>query len=206
MFDPDNIKLIKSRDELRNVFPFPPAQIYLDSVMTRLEKYSRMIIEKSSLVFLSSVGESGIKVSPRGGKPGFVRILDDQWLFMPDGKGNNKIENFENLLTDPRVGLLFMINGYDITLRATANAHITNDASLLDQYLLDGKRARIGTLFKLDSIYLHCGKAIQRSGLLDPATHQDPEAMPSVGTMLKSMIKDMPYSPEKIDEYVAGNK
>jgi len=129
------------------------------------------------------MGSEGSDCSPKGDPAGFVTILDNRTLAIPDRPGNNRIDNLRNIVTDPRVSLLFLIPGVGETLRVNGLAHITTDPELLTSCEIKGKLPRTVIVVRIQAAYFHCAKAIARSDLWNPATHVPRDSLPSAGQM-----------------------
>jgi PPOX class probable FMN-dependent enzyme len=139
-------------------------------------------------VCLATSDEAGnCDVSPRGDPAGFVRILDDRTLLIPERPGNRLVDSLRNILRNPRVGLLFVIPGVGDTLRVNGRATLTTDAALLAPSAVEEKVPRLGILVDIDTAYTHCSKAFLRSGLWDPAAFMRREELPSAGEVLRSV-------------------
>jgi PPOX class probable FMN-dependent enzyme len=119
--------------------------------------------------------------------PGFVRIVDDKTLMMPDRRGNNRVDSLRNIVRDPRAALLFMIPGSGTTLRVNGRAHLTTDADVLASFSREEKLPRSVIVIKVESIYFQCARAIVRSGLWNPERYVDPETLPSAGQILAQL-------------------
>ncbi|MGY1449427.1 pyridoxamine 5'-phosphate oxidase family protein [Pseudomonas chlororaphis] len=141
----------------------------------------------SPLVILSTSGPDGIDGSPRGDTPGFVRIIDERTLALPDRPGNNRIDSLRNIVSDPRVALLFIIPGIGETLRVNGRARISAEPALLDSFAVNGKPARTVILVDVEAAYFHCSKAIVRSDLWNPEHYLERSALPSAGAILKRL-------------------
>ena len=120
--------------------------------------------------------------SPKGDAPGFVRMLDDETLLIPDRLGNNRVDSMSNIVENPNVGLIFFVPGMNETLRVNGKAEITTDASLLEPLSVNGKRPRTGLVVKVDEAFLHCAKALMRSKLRDPERCIDRKSFPEPRT------------------------
>jgi uncharacterized protein len=118
---------------------------------------------------LASSGADGIDCSPKGDAPGFVRIIDERTLAIPDRPGNNRIDNLLNIVADPRVSLLFIVPGIGETLRVNGRAEISSDPELLQSFAVNGKPPRTVLIVAVEAAYFHCSKALVRSKLWDPA-------------------------------------
>lgn len=141
-------------------------------------------------------------MSPRGDRPGFVHVLDDNTIALPDWPGNNRLDSLTNLLENPAVGLLFLIPGVDETLRVNGNARISTDADLLDRWTSDGKRPRSALVVDVVEAFLHCGKALIRSRLWHDDYKVDRAELPSYARMLKDQI-EIADTAEQIENSVA---
>lgn len=149
----------------------------------------RRLIEASPFFALATAGPEGLDCSPRGDRPGFVRIADDRTLLIPDRRGNNRVDSLRNILRDPRVGLMFMIPGSDTTLRINGRARLSIDPALLDSFAVDGKPPRSVIEVSVETVYFQCARAVMRAELWDPARHVDPASLPTAGQMLASITK-----------------
>lgn len=155
-------------------------------VITKLETYTRTFIALSPFVLIgSSDGQGNADVTPRGDDPGFVFVLDDTTLVLPDRPGNNRLDTWSNLIADPAVGMLFLVPGFNEMLRINGTAEIRDDLDLLSRFAINGRNPRTVLVVKIDEIFLHCAKAIMRSHLWDEAAHADRSLLPSMGQMLK---------------------
>jgi len=161
--------------------PADPALVKVAPVVTT--EY-RALIEASPFAVLATCGPEGIDCSPRGDRPGFVRIHDDRTLMLPDRRGNNRIDSLRNIVRDPRASLLFLIPGSGTTVRVNGQAHVSADPSLLDSFAVDGKPPRSVLILEIDEIYFQCARAIVRSQLWDPDIRVDPRTLPTPGRIL----------------------
>ncbi|HBF30267.1 pyridoxamine 5'-phosphate oxidase family protein [Rhizobium sp.] len=146
------------------------------------------LIKASPFIVLATVGPDSTDCSPKGDAPGFVQIIDDKTLAIPDRPGNNRIDNLKNILIDGRVSILFMVPGVGETLRVNGRASITVEPKMLERFPVDGKLPRTVILVSIDSVYFHCSKAIVRSQLWDPSLHVECSTLPSPGRMLKNIL------------------
>lgn len=150
----------------------------------------RRFIELSPFVVLSTAGPEGVDCSPRGDAPGFVRIVDERTLALPDRIGNNRIDSLRNVVAQPHVGLLFIVPGVGETLRVNGRARIENDPALLDCFAVDGRLPRSVLMIDVDAVYFHCSRAMVRSNLWDPAGYVERSRLPSAGEMLRRVSGD----------------
>ena len=162
-------------------------------VMDRLDRFSRDFIALSPiLVLATSDGAGRADASPRGDAPGFVAVLDDHTLLIPDRVGNKRVDSFGNLLASPGVGLLFLVPGFDETLRVNGQASLTRDAALLQPLEAQGKVPAVGLLVRVEEAFFHCGKALIRSALWDPARRVERRSFPSLGRILAEQTAAVP--------------
>ena len=140
-----------------------------------------------ALVALATVGPEGLDCSPRGDRPGFIRIADERTLMLPDRRGNNRIDSLRNVIRDPRVALLFLIPGSGTTFRVNGRAVLSADPDLLDSFAVDGKPPRTVMVITVEEAYFQCARAIVRSGLWKAESQVDPAAIPSPGAMLAAV-------------------
>lgn len=144
----------------------------------------RAFIEAAPFAALATNGPEGLDCSPRGDKPGFIRVHDERTLLLPDRRGNNRVDSLRNVVRDPNVALLFLIPGSGTTLRVNGRAHLSVDAQLLSSFAVEEKAPRSVMVISVGSVYFQCARAIVRSDLWNPAKHVDPKSLPSVGEIL----------------------
>ncbi len=160
-------------------------------IVDHLTPHTRRFVELAPFACIATADRDGTcDVSPRGDPPGFVRILDDRTLLVPDRPGNRLADTLRNILANPRVGILFVIPGVDDTFRVNGRATLTTDAALLAPCAVEGKLPALGILVDIEAAYTQCPKAFMRSQLWDPATFVAPGTLPSSGEILKSIIGD----------------
>lgn len=147
----------------------------------------RRLIEAAPFVAVATAGPEGLDCSPKGDAPGFVRILDDKTLALPDRPGNNRIDGFRNIVRDPRIALLFLIPGCGETLRVNGRASISIEPKLMQSFAVNGKLPRCVLIVHVESVYFHCAKAIIRSRLWDEQSKIDRKSLPSMGAVLAEL-------------------
>ena len=161
-----------------------PTERVRTKVQPRLEKHARAFIGLAPFLVLASRGDDGrLDASPRGDAPGFVQVLDDATIAIPDRPGNNRLDTLGNLTTDPHVGIVFFVPGVNETLRVNGTAEISFAPALLEQLAFGGKPARAALVVHIAEVYFHCGKALIRSDLWNPAKRIERSAFPSYGTI-----------------------
>jgi uncharacterized protein len=158
--------------------------------VSRITPHYRAYIEASPFATLATSGPEGLDCSPRGDKPGFVRVHDEKTLMLPDRRGNNRIDSLRNIVRDPRVALLFLIPGVGNTLRVNGRAHLSVAPDLLASFAVDDKPPRSVTVIEVDAVYFQCARALVRSELWNPARHVDPKSLPSAGQILAALSND----------------
>lgn len=177
-----------------------PTELVRGKAHDRLEDLTRPFVERSPFVCLATCDAHGnLDVSPRGDPTGFVRILDDQTLLVPERPGNRLADSLRNILCNPRVGLLFIIPGVSDTFRVNGRATLTTDPALLEPCAVEGKVPKLGILVEIESAFTHCSKAFLRSQLWDPARFVDRSSLPSSGAIHASRRAD-DFDADKYDE------
>ena len=176
-------------EELRSRYGAPSERAVRKS-LDRLDRHCRRFIELSPFVVLASAGADGrVDCSPRGDPAGFVAVLDDRTILLPDRRGNNRADSLTNVLENPHVGMLFMIPGVDETLRLNGRAKLTTDPARLGPLAVNGRAPRSGLLVEVEEVFLQCTKALVRSRLWADETRVDRKAaLPSFGQMLADHI------------------
>ncbi|WP_300296996.1 pyridoxamine 5'-phosphate oxidase family protein [Ferrovibrio sp.] len=147
----------------------------------------RACIEASPFLVLATAGPEGLDCSPRGDKPGFVRVADEKTLLLPDRRGNNRIDSLRNILQDPRVGLLFLLPGLGNTLRVNGRARLSIAPELLASFAMEEKAPRSVAVITVDAVYFQCARAVIRAELWNPARHLATDSLPSAGQILAAL-------------------
>ena len=182
--------VIENVAEIREVYGEPNERA-VKKQLSRLEKHSRAFIALSPFLVVASTDPDGrCDASPKGDAPGFVQVLDDRTLLIPDRLGNNRIDTIGNLLACPGVGLIFFVPGLRETLRVNGQAQITRDLALLEACAVNGKVPRSGILVTADEVYFHCGKALIRSDLWNPEKRVAQSDFPALGRIIAEQIGD----------------
>lgn len=147
----------------------------------------RALIEASPFAVLATSGPGGLDASPRGDPAGFVQLADDNTLLLPERRGNNRVDSLRNILTDPRVALIFLIPGVGETLRVNGRAGITTAPDILARFTVQGQLPKCVLVIKVDTVFLQCARAIQRSGLWQQPAPGALAGLPSAGTILQAL-------------------
>ena len=189
-FDPSKISYVAAMGDVRNQHPKAMTRA-TGKVLRRLDKHCRAILQRSTFCVIGTQGPDGADVSPRGDPAGFVRVLDDRHLLLPDRIGNNRFDSYANVFANPQVGLLFLVPGMAEVLRINGFARVTDDAALLAASAVQGRAPKVGLLIEIREAYLHCAKAINRAALWDPSKHIDRAELPSYGDMLVDHVEGL---------------
>ena len=181
--------MITTHDQLRQLYAAPAERALLKQ-QTELDRYCLRFIALSPYVVLATGGHNGalLDASPRGGQPGFVKAADASTLLIPDAGGNNRLDSLSNLLDDPRLGLLFMVPGFDETLRVNGRAQLRDEPHYTALFANDHFRPKLVIEVQVQEAYLHCAKALMRSRLWSADAQVSRTAMPSMGEMMKDQI------------------
>jgi hypothetical protein len=168
----------------------PPSDLVQRKCIDRLDRHCRDFIALSPFLVLGTADAAGrADVSPRGDPPGFVRVLDDQTLLIPDRPGNNLLDSLSNIVANPEVGLLFLIPGFDETLRVNGTAALVRDPALLASLAIEGKPPKLAIRVAIREVYLHCARSFRRARLWDPAARVPRETLPSLARMVTDMAR-----------------
>ena len=180
---------ITNLEALRELYG-PARERALKKEIPALDTHATRFVGLSPFVVLASSDAGGhMDASPRGGEPGFVKMPDAHTLLLPDSPGNNRLDTLENIIATGRLGLLFMVPGFDETLRVNGRAVLSTDPA--DLALCADARRTPALVIRLtvESVYLHCAKAFMRSGLWDASRHTDRAKLPSMAEMLRDQIR-----------------
>ena len=181
--------VIASKSELRTTYCGPNKRAH-QKVLGRLDNHCRDFIAMSPFCVISSFGADGrADASPRGDPPGFVAVLDERTLLIPDRPGNNQVDSLQNVIAHPQVGLLFLAPGMNETLRVSGTAEIVTDAELLEPLSVKGRPPPSGLKVTVAEAFLHCGRALIRSRLWDPDVQIERSSFPTYGQVLADQIK-----------------
>jgi len=179
---------ITSRDQLRQHYR-AVHDLAVKKALPTLDYHAKSFIGRSPFVLIGSQDEAGnADVTPKGDKAGFVAVLDDSTLAIPDRPGNNRLDTWENVVANPAVGLLFLIPGMNETLRVNGTARLTVDEELRSRFAVDGKLPISVLVVTVKASYMHCAKAFMRSDLWKPESWPDRTKLPTLGEILRDQL------------------
>jgi PPOX class probable FMN-dependent enzyme len=182
-------EFIATESELRSIIGYP-SEIVQQKSITQLDEHCRDFIAKSPFLFISTSNVSGkCDVSPRGDSAGFVHVIDDHYLVIPERRGNKRMDSLCNILSNPEIGVIFLIPGLGETLRVNGRAFVTKDSDLLKPLAVKEIVPAVGIVVAVEECFLHCAKAFKRSGLWELETRLEKEKLPSASKILSAHIK-----------------
>lgn len=192
---------IAKPEEVRALYG-EPSDLVQKKVLNRLDGHCQHFIRLSPFVVIASCDESGADATPRGDAPGFVAILDDRRLLIPDRRGNNRIDTLLNVIRNPQIGLLFMVPGINETLRVNGAGRIVTDQTLLEPMAVQGKVPTSGLEIEVAEAFFHCGKAMIRSRLWQADAQVERKSFPSLGRIVADQIAgiDATAAEENLEE------
>jgi uncharacterized protein len=180
------MSIIRTVAELEALYDSPvPTSITKE--VDYLTDQHRAYVDASPFVLVATSGPGGLDCSPRGDPPGFVRVVDEHTLHMPDRRGNNRLDSLRNLIVDPRIGLLFLIPGIGVTLRVNGTAELSTDIELRQTFAVGDKLPTTVIIVSTTAVYTQCPKALIRSNLWDVSRHRDPSELPTVGEIMEAI-------------------
>mmetsp|Transcript_27363 Transcript_27363/g.50226 ORF Transcript_27363/g.50226 Transcript_27363/m.50226 type:complete len:217 (-) Transcript_27363:1558-2208(-) len=192
--------VISDEAGLRTVFKTPkPDSLSQKKFIDHLDKHARAFIARSPFLCMGTQAADGLAdVTPRGDPEGFVKVLDAHSLLIPERPGNNRIDSLINIVGNPNVGLIFLVPGFDETLRVNGTAQITTDPEILALLEVQERLPRAAIIVSVVEVFLHCAKAFRRSKLWDPVSLQDRSEMPSLSKMVLDQSTGAPEDPEEM--------
>lgn len=198
-------KTIQTEIQLRKLIG-DPTELACAKISSRLNAMTRVFIERSPFICIATSDSSGsCDLSPRGDPSGFVRILDEQTLLIPERPGNRIADSLRNILSNPHIGVLFFVPGITDTFRVNGRASIITDEELLAPSTVEGKVPQLGIMIDIDEAYTQCSKAFLRSRFWDPHLHVEPSSMPTGGQVHRAIQGNQfdadQYDNERLDRY-----
>ncbi len=194
---PKDTSTIDTLKELREIHGEAPVGVTA-KIQHALDKHAREFIARSPFLILATNNETGSDASPRGDTPGFVEVIDDATLLIPERPGNRLADSLTNIVANPMVGLIHLIPGMNETLRINGKARITNDERLLAMVAHKGKSPTLALIVDIEQVYFHCAKAFIRSGLWNPELHMPRKDFPTLGKILLDQIKGKDVSTKEV--------
>jgi PPOX class probable FMN-dependent enzyme len=189
---------------LRALYP-PTHKLAALKSLGFLDPHARDFIRRSPFLTIGTQSSEGrADVSPRGDPAGFVTVLDDRTLAIPDRPGNNRLDTLSNILANPNVGLLFMVPGFDDTLRVNGTASLSTDPKILQAMAVNDRVPTLAIVVTVSEVFLHCAKAFRRSRLWDPEARQDRKEMPSLLKMILDQTTGAPQDPTEMRQIDEG--
>lgn len=179
--------VISSEAELRETYA-TPGEAASKKLMPRLDKHARAFIALSPFLVIASRGPGGADCSPRGDGPGFVQVVDDRTLLIPDRRGNNLLDTLGNVVADSEIGLLFFVPGVAETLRANGTARIVTEPERLEPLAVRGQVPASALEVAIRQVYFHCGRSLIRAKLWDPETQVGKGGFPSLGRIIADQV------------------
>lgn len=177
-------EFIENEEELRSLIGYP-SELVKNKVITYLDNHCEEFISKSPFLTIATADKFGFcDVSPRGDYAGFVQVLNEKQLVIPERPGNKRIDSMQNILTNPRVGILFFIPGLDETLRVNGKGYLVKDNYLLEKMTFKEKKPLLGIGIEVEECFIHCAKAFKRSHLWEPDTWSKKETLPKAAKIL----------------------
>jgi uncharacterized protein len=196
--------MISAEDSLRSTLG-EPSDLVKSKIADRLNPLTRQFIERSPFLCLAtSAADGSCDVSPKGDPAGFVRILDERTLLLPDRPGNRLADSLRNVLENPHVALIFIVPGITDTFRVNGRATVVDDPEMLQECAVEGKVPKLAFLIEIEEAYTHCSKAFLRSNLWDPERYVDRSELPSAGALMRSVGADVEpeqYDAERAERY-----
>lgn len=190
--------VIRTEQDLRALFP-ATHDLALRKCQNHLDPHARAFIARAPFVCIGTQAPDGrADVSPRGDPRGFVKVLDDRTLLIPDRPGNNRLDTLSNLIANPAIGLLFMVPGFDDTLRINGHAQVTRDPDLLSALAVNDRLPTVAIVVSVTEVFLHCAKAFRRSDLWNPDMRQNRRDMPSLVHMILDQTTGAPEDADAI--------
>jgi uncharacterized protein len=201
MSEPDPFAAAFTRAEQLRDFYDAPMEVAIRKDIGEFDDYCRQLIAASPMLFVATHAEDGrADVSPRGGQPGFVTVLDDRHLAIPDATGNRRLDTLENIVASGRTALIFLIPGRDTTLRVNGRAAVTAAPDVLERLTPVGKPPKTAIVVEAEEVYMHCPKAFVRSKVWDPGTWPDPATLPTSAEVALAHQRNPELTLEQVEQ------
>jgi uncharacterized protein len=201
MAQPDPLAAAFTHPEQLRDFYDAPMDAAVRKDIAHLDELCRRLIAAAPMIFVATHDEDGrADVSPRGGPPGFVTVLDDSHIAIPDATGNRRLDTLENIVSSGRVGVIFVIPGRDTTLRVNGRGGVTAAPDVLERLTPVGKPPKTAIVVEAEEVYTHCPKAFVRSKLWDPDTWPDPATLPTSAEVSLAHQRNPELTLEQVQE------
>ena len=195
-------QVVTGSDELRELVG-EPLELSLRKQLSSLDQHCRAFIAHSPFLLIGTSNAMGRgDVSPKGDPPGFVQVLDDRTLMIPDRPGNRRLDSLLNILENPQVGLLFLVPGVEETLRVNGRATIVRDEELLETAIVNGKRPHLAIVVEVQEAFIHCAKALKRSHLWDYDSQVERSELPSMAQMMMDQANPSDCTIDELEERI----
>lgn len=192
---------ITSAAELREALGGEPSSRAQNKERTRLHEIDRRWLAASPFCLIATSDAAGnCDISPKGDPPGFVHIIDESTIAIPERPGNKRADGYHNILTNPHVGVLFVVPGRKETLRINGRARLVRDAPFFDEMTVKGHRPILACIVDIDTIFFHCAKSFMRSALWEQETW-NPDALPTHARIVKAVQEDTPETLAELEAY-----
>jgi len=192
--------VVGSIDEIREIVGEPPPPV-VEKVIDHIDEVSRRIIEKSPFIVLASADENGYPdISPKGDPIGFVKVLNEKYLAIPDRPGNRRVDTFTNLLRNPYLAVIFLIPGKGETLRVTGECRIVRDQALREQMAVNGRVPELATVIHVERVLIHCPKCMMRSKMWKPEAWPDASKTANIGEAMIAHAH-LETTPEELEAF-----
>jgi uncharacterized protein len=193
-------RVVDSESELRTLYGQPGERAVAKEQPVLNEDCRAFIAHAPFLVLGTAAADGRCDVSPKGDAPGFVQVLDERHLLIPDRLGNNRLDGLRNIVENPHVGLIFFIPGREDTLRVNGRATISRDAALLERLAVNGKHPQTALVVEVEQTFMHCARAFKRAGLWQPERWPDASAVPSMQRMIWDLLPTKPEG-KTVEQY-----
>lgn len=193
-------KTVKTEAELREILGYP-SELVKNKVVNIIDNHIKDFVAKSPLIFISTSNNAGkCDLSPRGDSQGFVEIVNEKYLIIPERIGNKKCDSLLNIISNSQIGIIFIIPGLNETLRINGKAIITKDEDLLRKHAVNGKCPNLGIVVEVEECFIHCAKAFMRSTIWNHNTWLANDELPNASKILKDHVNMELFSESKIAE------
>jgi uncharacterized protein len=183
------VETVTDEARLRTLVGGEPAERSVRKELARIDEHARQFLAKSPFCVLATSGAGGrCDATPRGDEPGFALVVDEHTLAIPERPGNKRLDSLRNVLTNPHVGLLFVVPGVTHTLRINGTAQIVADADFFDRMTVYGKPPVVALQVTVEEVYFHCSKAFVRSRLWQPASWPESTTLPTLGRVMRDQV------------------